>query len=250
MKFHLARWLCSDVESNLERARTESLAAVASGSGVVVFPELFLTGYTRSIDPQIARALFAELSEAVPEALLVFGSISEGHRNRVTAWSGGRQLAAYDKVHLFRPNREHEMWEPGDRYVAFSWNGRRFGLMNCNDVRFPEQARSLRLEARCEVLIVPAWWPWRRDHIWRTLLQARAAENQVWVLGCAVAGSLWSDEEFAGAGNHVFDPVGEPVRTADDRTYELDLDCPPPTIVDPLEHYIDISQVDIVPDPG
>ena len=39
--------------------------------------------------------------------------------------------------------------------------------------------------------------------------------------------------EFAGAGNHVFDPAGEPVRTADDRTYELDVENPPPSIVDP-----------------
>ncbi len=248
MKIHLARWLCADVESNLKRARTETLAAVASGCRIVVFPELFLTGYRRSVDPQVARAVFAELSAAAGDALLVFGSISEGGRNRVTAWNSGRQMAAYDKVHLFRPNREHEMWDPGDRYVAFSWDGRRFGLMNCNDVRFPEQARALRLEARCEVLIVPAWWPWRRDHIWQTLLQARAAENQVWVLGCAVAGSLWPEEDFAGAGNYVFDPVGEAVRTADDRTYELDLDSPPPTIVDPLEQYVAIERVEFFGD--
>jgi predicted amidohydrolase len=248
MKFHLARWLCAGVESNVERARAETRAAVAGGCRVVVFPELFLTGYSRSMDPKTARELFAELSTAAGDALLVFGSISEGGCNRTTAWSGGRQLAVYDKVHLFRPNREHELWEPGDRYVALSWKGRRIGLMNCNDVRFPEQARALRLQARCEILIVPAWWPWRRDHIWRTLLQARAAENQVWVLGCAVAGSLWPDEQFAGAGNHVFDPAGEVVRTPDDRTYELDFDHPPPTIVDPLEQYVAVDRVEVFGD--
>jgi predicted amidohydrolase len=117
--------------------------------------------------------------------------------------------------------------------------------LNCNDIRFPEQARALKLEGQCDVLVVPAWWPWRRDHIWSTLLQARAAENQLWVLGCCIAGSV-EEIEFAGAGNHVFDPSGEPVRTADDRSYELDLDNPPPTIVDPAENYVEIGRVEVI----
>jgi predicted amidohydrolase len=118
--------------------------------------------------------------------------------------------------------------------------------MNCNDVRFPEQARALRLEAGCEMLVVPAWWPWRRDHIWSTLLQARAAENQMWVVGCCIGAAVAPAGEFAGAGNHVFDPSGEPIRTADDRIYELDLDNPPPPIVDPVEHYVEIDRVEVV----
>lgn len=246
MKMWLARWVCLDVEGNLQRARDEVLRAVSGGAGIVVFPELFLTGYTRTLDPAAARSLFAEVSGAAPEALFIFGSISEARRNRVTAWSGGRELAAYDKVHLFRPNGEHELWDPGDRYVAFGWRGRRIGLLNCNDLRFPEQARALKLEARCDLLVAPAWWPWRRDHIFSALLQARAAENQLWVLGCAIAGSVWPGEDFAGAGNHVFDPAGEPVRSADDCSYELDLDHPPPSIVDPLEQHVEITRVEII----
>jgi hypothetical protein len=57
---------------------------------------------------------------------------------------------------------------------------------------------------------------------------------------------VWPGEEFAGAGNHVFDPAGEPVRTADDRTYLLDLDNPPLSIVDPLEHALEIERVEVV----
>jgi len=245
MKVHLSRWVCLDVESNVERLREEGLRAAGDGAEVVVFPELFLTGYTRSLDPQSARDVFAEVSSAMPEALFVFGSISEARHNRVTVWSGGHQLAFYDKVHLFHPNGEHELWDAGQSYVAFEWRGLRVGLMNCNDIRFPEQARALKLEAGCNLLVVPAWWPWRRDHIWSTLLQARAAENQMWVVGCCIAGSV-ETVEFAGAGNHIFDPAGEPVRTADDRTYELDLDNPPPSIVDPAEQYVEIDRVEII----
>jgi len=246
MKVHLSRWVCLDVESNLRRLRGEALQAVAAGADMVVFPELFLTGYSRPLEPSCARGVFSKVSADAPEALFVFGSISEARHNRVTVWLGGRELAAYDKVHLFSPNGEHEMWDVGRSYVAFEWRDLRVGLMNCNDVRFPEQARALKLEARCDLLVVPAWWPSRRDHIWSTLLQARAAENELWVLGCCIAGSVWPGEEFAGAGNHVFDPAGEAVRTADDRTYELDLDNPPPSIVNPLEHAVDVDRIDII----
>ena len=245
MKVHLSRWVCVDVESNLRRLREEALAAANDGASIVVFPELFLTGYARPLDPQSAREIFAEVSATAPDVLFVFGSISEARRNRVTVWSSGDQLAIYDKVHLFRPNGEHELWDAGESYVAFEWRDLRIGLMNCNDIRFPEQARALTLEGRCNLLVVPAWWPWRRDHIWCTLLQARAAENQLWVLGCCIAGSV-EETEFAGAGNHVFDPSGESVRTADDRTYVLDLENPPPSIVDPAEQYVEIDRVEII----
>jgi omega-amidase len=245
MKIHLSRWVCLDVESNLLRLQDEALRAAAARAELVVFPELFLTGYSRPLEPSSARVVFSEISAVAAETLFVFGSISEARHNRVTAWLGGRELAAYDKVHLFDPNGEHEMWERGNRYVAFKWCGLTVGLLNCNDVRFPEQARALKIEARCDLLVVPAWWPWRRDHIWSTLLQARAAENELWVAGCCIAGSVDPDE-FAGAGNHVFDPAGEPVRTADDSTYELDLDNPPPSIVDPAEHVVEIERVEVI----
>jgi predicted amidohydrolase len=234
-----------DVESNLQRLRHEALAAAKGGAEIVVFPELFLTGYTRPLDPQVAREVFAEVSSSAPGTLFVFGSISEARHNRVTAWSAGCQLAFYDKVHLFQPNGEDELWEPGRSYVAFEWRDLRIGLVNCNDIRFPEQVRALKLEARCDLIVVPAWWPWRRDHIWSTLLRARAVENELWVAGCCIAGSI-EEIEFAGAGNHVFDPSGEPVRAADDRAYELDLDNPPPSVVDPVERYVEIGRVEII----
>jgi predicted amidohydrolase len=245
MRIHLSRWVCTDIESNLSRLREEALGAASNGAEIVVFPELFLTGYTRPLDPLDAREVMGEISATAPDILFIFGSISEARHNRITAWSAGGQLAFYDKVHLFLPNGEDELWEAGRSYVAFDWNNLRVGLMNCNDIRFPEQARALKLEARCDLLVVPAWWPWRRDHIWRTFLQARSAENQFWVLGCCIAGSV-EEDEFAGAGNHVFDPAGEPIRTADDRTYELDLDNPPPSIVDPIERYVEIGCVEVI----
>ncbi len=245
MRLHLSRWVCLDVDTNLRRAREEAERAVAAGAGLVVFPELFLTGYTRALDPARAREAFRAISAAAPGVLFVFGSISEEGRNRLTAWQAGSEAARYDKVHLFRPNGEHVLWQPGDRYVALRWGGVTIGLLNCNDLRFPEQARALRLQARCGLLLAPAWWPWRRDHVWRTLLRARALENGVFVAGCCVSASVHEGEEFAGAGNHVFDPLGRPVETQDDRGYLLDLETPPALVVDPLQQAVEVERVEV-----
>lgn len=245
MKVYLSRWVCLDVDSNLRRLREESERAAAAGPGLVLFPELFLTGYTRALEPARAREAFREASRAAPEVLFVFGSVSQEGRNRLTVWLGGEEAAHYDKIHLFRPNREHELWQPGDRHVALRHAGLNLGLLTCNDVRFPEQARALRLEAHCDLLLAPAWWPWRRDHVWSALLRARAIENGVWVLGCSIASSVFPGEEFAGAGNHVFDPLGNAVPTPDDHCYELALDAPPPLVVDTGEQAVAITRLEI-----
>ena len=245
MRVYLSRWVCQDVSSNLERFGAEVERALGAGARIVVFPELFLTGYSRVVDLEDVRGRFARISASAPKTLFVFGSISEERRNRVTAWAGGEQIAFYDKVHLFRPNGEFDLWDPGDRYVAFRWNDLTIGLMNCNDMRFPEQARALALETKADLIIAPAWWPWRRDWVWNTLLRTRAIENGVWTLGCCIAGSVFPGEDFAGAGNHVFGPLGEAVRTTDDVLYEIDVENPPELIVDPRDEAVEISKVEV-----
>ncbi len=75
MKVHLSRWVCLDVESNLQRLQEEALQAVATGAELVVFPELFLTGYSRPLEPSRAREIFSEVSAVSPDVLFVFGSV-------------------------------------------------------------------------------------------------------------------------------------------------------------------------------
>ncbi len=244
MKVHLSRWVCLDVESNLRRAAEEAGGAAAEGADLCVFPELFLHGYTRVAEPRAVRERLAAISSAHPRVTFFFGSFTEERRNRMTVWRGGSERARYDKVHLFDPNEEPRIWEPGDRYAAVEVDGLTIGLVCCNDIRFPEQARALRLEARCGALVAVAWWPWRRDHVWETLLRARAIENGAFVLGCSVAASEHPAETFAGAGNHVFDPRGEPVRTSDDRTYALDLTRLGSLLVDPVESFREVRTVE------
>jgi len=244
MRLHLSRFVCLDAESNLERMEREGAWAAAGGADLCVFPESFLHGYRQRLDPERARARFRSLSGDCPGTAFLFGTLTEEGRNRLTVWQGGEEKARYDKVHLFRPAGEFELWQPGDRYAAVRLKGWTLGLLTCNDLRFPEQARALRLQARCDALVAPSWWPWRRDHVFRTLLRARAIENAVFTAGCCIAAAEHREEVFAGAGNHVFDPLGDPVRTEDDHTYILDRKRREGVLVDPLETFVDIQRVE------
>lgn len=244
MRVHLSRFICLEVASNLIRFELEADQAARNGADLVVFPEAFLHGYTRNVDPQEARAIFRRISGDHSGTTFVFGTLTEERRNRMTIWRGGVELGHYDKVHLFAPHGEHEIWDPGDRYAAVKVQDWTLGLITCSDIRFPEQARALRLQSQCDALVAVAWWPWRRDHIWETLLRARAMENGVYTLGCCVAASEYPGEIFSGAGNHVFDPLGETVHPSDDRTYHLDKDRLDDVLVDPLKTYVDITRVD------
>jgi predicted amidohydrolase len=245
MKIHLSRSICLDVASNLMRMHAEVSLASGAGADLCVFPESFLHGYKRLANPTEIRKQLAAISSDHPGMAIVFGSFTEERRNRMTVWLGGVERARYDKVHLFRPNGEFDLWEPGNRYAAVTLNDWTLGLMNCNDIRFPEQARALRMRGKCEVLVVVAWWPWRRNHIWETLLRARAIENGVFTVGCCISGSQHADELFAGAGNYVFDPLGDPVRTMDDHTYILDRRRFGEVLIDPLTNFVDVPDVDV-----
>lgn len=244
MKIYLSRFVCLDVESNLKRCEEEASRAASEGAEWVLFPESFLTGYKRYLEPSRARALFFKISSSHPATSFFFGSISEERRNRMTVWRSGKEVARYDKVHLFAPNGERELWEEGDRYACVDLGGVKAGLINCNDLRYPEQARALAVEAGCDVLAVVAWWPWRRDHVWRTLLRARAIENGVFVIGCCVAASEVPEEPFSGAGNYLFGPRGEQVLTEDDRSYEISLAASNELLVDPRATAVQIEKIE------
>lgn len=95
----------------------------------------------------------------------------------------GTAVSFYDKAHLIPMMNENSFFKPGDGASLFLWKGLVCGNAICYDIRFPEFIRGIAL-AGARILLVPAAWPESRIGHWRTLLQARAIENQVFVIAC------------------------------------------------------------------
>lgn len=173
------------------------------------------------------RAVAAEL-DAVVVAGMLEAPPSPGDRpvNTVVAVDPVGLLAAYRKVHLYDAfgYRESDRLQPGPlEACVVPVAGVPVGIMTCYDLRFPEQARVL-VDAGAEVLLVPAAWlpgPDKLAH-WTTLLQARAIENTVFVVGVGQPAPRYCGRSLA------VDPMGHVVAALDDgpghRQVRLDLD--------------------------
>lgn len=241
MKIFLSRFVCSTFRNNLNYLEAEVEKALKKRAEIVVFPEIFLTGYKQKVDPNEIEKNFQKISLEYPETVFVFGTYTKNKKNRLTVWYEGKEVAIYEKIHLFYPNKEDKIWNKGDFYSALNFKEIKIGFLICNDIRFPESAREMKLNLNIEVLIVVAWWPLRRDHIWKKLLQARAIENNIWVAGCCISSSIYLEEPFNGALNYVFDPLGNQILTPDDNTYEI-LNKKADTLVDTKKEFTKIKK--------
>ena len=220
----------ADVDhSQLFEQRVAALceAVVAQRSAdLVILPELWATGYfafdeydrtAESLDGSTVRALSRAAADA--DVHLHAGSIVErGPGGRLSNTSllfgpDGALLHAYRKVHLFgHQSKESALLEPGDTVRALNTRFGRVGLAACYDLRFPELFRAL-TDGGAEMLLVAAAWPAARIAHWRLLVQARALENQAWVLACNAAGRR--GDVTLGGTSLIVDPWGRIVAEAD-----------------------------------
>lgn len=117
----------------------------------------------------------------------------------------GEIVTFYDKIHLFSPGDEDNFFESGSKYTTFELDGITCGIIICYDLRFPELSRKLAIEG-AQILFVPAEWPYPRLEHWKTLSQARAIENQMFVITCNGVGTA-GDLKFCGHSS-IIDPFG------------------------------------------
>ncbi|KRE54437.1 carbon-nitrogen family hydrolase [Paenibacillus sp. Soil522] len=189
---------------------------------VIMFPEMWNTGYALTDIQSIAdrngertKAFLSEFSKK-HQVHIIGGSIAELKEDKVlnTVYvfdRDGNVAADYSKIHLFRLMEEEKYLAAGDKLGKLEIEGAGAGMMICYDIRFPELARKLALEG-AKLLFVPAEWPHPRLHHWRTLLTARAIENQMFVIACNRMGSS-GDTHFFGH-SLVLDPWGEIIAEA------------------------------------
>ncbi len=209
--------LCLDQNAPDDRRARRRL----KGSDFLVFPEMVDSGYAalrNGAAPHTPGDMllrrFAELSRTIAPCC-IGGSVylrnpPPATSNTSMVFTRGRLAFRYDKIHLFRPSGDHLYFRPGKSIGTFAVRlqaGRiRCGVIICYDLRFPELVRAMALRG-LDILFVPARWPAVRDEVWRTLLKARAIENQIFVVGCNAPGA-------EGGPSYVFDPVGRMVFTS------------------------------------
>ena len=189
----------ADAEANLEVIESFVARAAGRGARLVLFPE-YSSYFVDPFDETLARAAqdidgpFVQELTAIAgrhDVHVVAGLLergSDGHRvrNTVVAVDGNGLLAHYRKQHLYDAfgQRESDWVEPGELGApeTFEVDGACFALMTCYDLRFPEAARVL-ADAGAHVVLVAAEWVRGplKEHHWRTLLQARAIENTLFV---------------------------------------------------------------------
>jgi omega-amidase len=143
----------------------------------------------------------------------VAASTADGRAvNRMWFATPEGDLHTYDKRHLFTLAGEHENFTAGRGRVEVLWRGWRILLQICYDLRFPGFVRNHGSQPYDLALYV-ANWPEPRREAWRILLQARAIENQCFVVGVNRSGSDANGHRYAGD-SLVFDHAGEALADA------------------------------------
>jgi len=184
-----------DVDRNLEKALAGLERVRDRDARLAVLPEMWSTGYDYKHLPRLAeetpRVLEAVSALAGREGMVVVGSLPEKAEGKIynTAYvvDGGRLVASYRKLHLFSTMGEDRFLTAGDQSRVIPTSVGRLGVAICYDLRFPELFRKLALEG-AEILCIPAEWPKPRQEHWRTLLRARAIENQLFVAAANCCG--------------------------------------------------------------
>ncbi|MBI3242029.1 MAG: carbon-nitrogen family hydrolase [Chloroflexi bacterium] len=207
-----------DPETNFALVREWAAEAARHGSSLVVFPELWSTGYDlenwhKHASP-LGEGMFAEVSALAAEFNIgIAGSILEARNgkcyNTLALFNpDGTQQAVYRKLHLFRLMEEEKWLAPGEEAVTTEAAWGKTGLAICYDLRFTELFRKYAFFGS-KLVILPAEWPSRRTAHWQTLIRARAIENQMFVVAVNRVGE--SKGEHFGGKSAVIDSWGETV---------------------------------------
>lgn len=207
-----------DRPANHARARALIETTDVRPGDLVVLPEMFDTGFSMNTAATAQPAdrpsdtFLASLARTTGAAILA-GIVSPPTdppadprpANEALLMGPEGEIARYRKTRGFTPAGEHERFVQGDGFRLAEWGGMKIAPFICYDLRFPELFRPAAF-AGAELIAVVANWPARRSEHWVRLLQARAIENQCYVLGvnrCGADPALSYDGRSA-----LFDPLG------------------------------------------
>ncbi|MFE7842643.1 carbon-nitrogen family hydrolase [Streptomyces sp. NPDC057474] len=245
-----------DESVDSRRRRVASLVRDQAGADLVVLPELWTTGafafesFATAAEP-LEGPTYEAMAKAASDAgvWLHAGSIPERTDSDSGSAAGdgplyntslvfspsGDLAAAYRKIHRFGFDKgEAVLMGAGSELVTLRLPETTIGIATCYDLRFPELFRGL-VDAGAEMFVLSAGWPERRRSHWTLLAQARAVENQAYVLACGTAGTHAGVPQ---AGHSiVVDPWGEVLAEAGSDEEVLTVEFDPSKVATTREQF-------------
>lgn len=214
------------VDANIDKAAAALRRVAGQGARLAVLPEMWSCGYDyrnlTALAEETPRALDFLKGLCADLRLVTVGSLPEIDAGKIynTAYviDQGEIVASYRKIHLFSTMYEDRYLAAGDRALVVDTSVGRLGVAICYDLRFPELFRKLALEG-AEIICLPAEWPKPRQEHWKTLIRARAIENQLFLIAancCGVQGKL----DFFGL-SQIVSPLGNILQMAEEEDCEL-----------------------------
>jgi len=206
-----------NIDSNLSRVE-QGLAGIAASSnrispGIIVLPELWATGFAYEKLPELSGKIPALLENlktlSAKYQVHIAGSLPEhsGHSYYntlfITAPTG--LAGTYRKQRLFNPMQEDAFFTPGTEPRPIQTDLGPLGALVCYDLRFPELLRE-QTTLGADLLVISAQWPVPRLDHWRILVQARAIENQMFVVAANRCGT--TDDTLFGGHSMIVGPDG------------------------------------------
>jgi omega-amidase len=225
----------NDPDFNLQRIKESARKATKEKSSLLILPELCLHGYNYARINLWNKWMLPTLSDVIGEiarsnSIAIAGSFVENVQGKfyntfMMVNSEGLIVHMYRKIHLFNLLGEGDFFSAGNEIKPFISELGITGSAICYDLRFPEFFRKLSVR-NCGILIIPAEWPKARIEHWKILLQARAIENQVFVVRVNCFGSVLGVDY--GGNSAVINPWGEVVTSMGENeglvTVPIDLD--------------------------
>ena len=210
-----------DIKTNISKGINYITKLAESGSDLIIAPELWPTGYDKELILRFSNDIkkheelvdtLKSISNKYKSVIIAPMPVKEDNKiyNAAVVIYKDDIIAIYKKIHLFRLFHEDNIFTKGDDVTLVHVKGFNLGLAICYDLRFPELFRILSAK-EAHIIAIPASWGAPRVEQWRTLLKARAMENQVYVVGVNRVGySEVIKEDFPG-NSCVIDPLGNEV---------------------------------------
>jgi len=206
-----------DKKANLEMLQ-QKIESFKEKTEIVILPEMFSTGFSMNAKI-LAEKMDGETVSwmkkiASEKKIILTGSViieEDGkYFNRLIWMLPNGHFGVYDKRHLFAFGDEHNHYSPGNKKLVASVKGWKINLQICYDLRFPVWSRQNpgEFQNKYDVLINVANWPEKRSIAWKTLLRARAIENQCFVAGVNRVGEDGNKISYDGHSS-IIDPLGE-----------------------------------------